>query len=173
MKVCKIFNEHFIKAASNIGSEEPIRDDEIIDDILCAYNGSEVIQRITCNVPHDAIFTFSSTTVKEVDALLNKTDPKKATGYYDIPPKLLKMGATELAPTITNLINQSIEKCRFPTLKKSELSPLFKNNDNLITDNYRPLSILPSVSKLFEKVLNQQLYEYFPKYFAGLIVRIP
>ena len=59
VKVCKIFNEHFIKAASNIGSEEPIRDDETIDDILCAYNGSEVIQRITCNVPHDAFFNFS------------------------------------------------------------------------------------------------------------------
>ena len=70
MKVCKIFNEHFIKAASNIGSEEPIRDYETIDDILCAYNGSEVIQRIACNVPHDASFNVSSTTVKEVDALL-------------------------------------------------------------------------------------------------------
>ena len=70
-------------------------------------NGSEVIQRITCNVPHDAIFKFSSTTVKEVVGLLNKTDPAKATGYDDIPPKSLKMGATELAPTITNLINQS------------------------------------------------------------------
>ena len=118
MKVCKIFNEHFIKAASNIGSEEPIRDDETIDDILCAYNGSEVIQRITCNVPHDAFFNFSSTTVKEVGTLLNTTDPKKATGYDDIPPKLLKMGATESAPTITNLINHSIEKCRFPTALK-------------------------------------------------------
>ena len=46
VKVCKIFNEHFIKAASNIGSEDSIRDDETIDDILCAYNGSEVVQRI-------------------------------------------------------------------------------------------------------------------------------
>ena len=170
VKVCKIFNEHFIKAASNIGSEEPIRDDETIDDILCAYNGSEVIQRITCNVPPDAFFNFSSTTVKEVGTLLNKTDPTKATGYDDIPPKLLKMGTTELAPTITNLINQSIEKCRFPTaLQKFELSPLFKNNDNLITDNYRPLSILPSVSKIFEKVLNQQLYEYFQNILSGLL----
>ena len=80
------------------------------------------------------------------------------------------MGVTELAPIITNLINQSIEKCRFPTaLRKSELSLLFKNKDNLITDNYRPLSILPSVSKIFEKVLNQQLYEYFQNILSGLL----
>ena len=120
IKVCKIFNDFFIKAASDIGNEEPIRDDETIDDIMCTYDGCEVIQRITSNVPHDGIFKFSSTSVKEVNDLLNKTDPTKATGYDDIPPKLLKLGATELAPTITNLINRSIEKCRFPTaLKKS------------------------------------------------------
>ena len=43
-----------------------------------------------------------------------KTDHTKATGYA-IAPESFKLGATELAPTITNLINQSIEKCRFPT----------------------------------------------------------
>ena len=144
IKVCKIFNDYFIKAASNIGNEEPIRDDETVDDILCMYKDCEVIQRITSNVPHDGIFRFSFTSVKDVKDLLKKTDPTKATGYDDIPPKLLQLGATELAPTITNLINQSIEKCRFPTaLKQSELSPLYKSKDNLITDNYRPLSILP------------------------------
>ena len=120
IKVCKIFNDFFVKAASDIGNEEPIRDDETIDDILSTYDGCEVIQRITSNVPHDGISKFSSTSVKEVNDLLNKADPTKATGYDDIPPKLLKLGATELAPTITNLINQSIEKCRFPTaFKKS------------------------------------------------------
>ena len=170
VKVCKIFNEYFIKAASNIGNEEPIGDDETLDDILCTYKDFEVIQRITSNVPHDGIFNFSATTVKEVNDLLTKTDPTKATGYDDIPPKLLKLGATELAPTITNLINQSVEKSRFPTaLKKSELSPLFKNKYSLITDNYRPLSILPSVSKIFEKVFNQQLYDYFKHIMSGLL----
>ena len=84
--------------------------------------------------------------------------------------QLLRLWATELAPTITNLINQSIEKSHFPTaIKKSELSPLFKNKDSLITDNYRPLSILSSVSKIFEKVFNQQLYDYFKHIMSGLL----
>ena len=170
VKVCKIFNEYFIKATSNSGNEEPIGDDETIDDILCTYKDCEVIQRITSNVPHDGIFNFSASTVKEVNELLHKTDPRKATGYDDIPPKLLKMGATVLAATITNLINQSIEKSHFPTaLKKSELSPLFKNKDSLITENYRPLSILSSVSKIFEKVFNQQLYDHFQDIMSGLL----
>ena len=108
--------------------------------------------------------------MKEVKDLLKKTDPTKATGYDDIPPKLLQLGATELAPTIKNLINQSIEKCRFPTaLKKSELSSLYKSKDNLITDYYRPLSILPSLSKIFERIFNQQLYDYFKHILSDLL----
>ena len=129
----------------------------------------QIIQSITSNVPHEGIFNFSSTTVKGVNDLLNRTDPTKAIGYDDIPPKLLKLGATELAPTITNLINQSIVKYRFRTaLKKWESSPLYKNKDNLITVNHRPLSMLPSVSKIFEKVFNQQLYDYIKRILSGL-----
>ena len=127
-------------------------------------------QRITSNVPHDGIFRFSFMSVKEVKDLLKKTDLTKATGYDDIPPKLLQLGATELAPTVTNLINQSIENRRFPTaLKKSELSPLYKSKDNLITDNYRPLSILPSLSKIFERIFNQQSYNYFKHILSDLL----
>ena len=51
---------------------------------------------------------FFAATVKEVNDFLNKTDPTNATGYDDIPPKVSKLGSTELAPTITNLINRSI-----------------------------------------------------------------
>ena len=134
------------------------------------YKYCEVIQRITSNVPHDGIFRFSFTSVKEVKDLLKKTDPTKATGYDDIQPKLLQLGANELAPKITNLINQSIEKCRFPTaLKKSELSPLYQSKDNLITDNFRPLSILPSLSNIFERIFNQQLYDYFKHILSDLL----
>ena len=97
MKVFKIFNDYFIKAASNTENEVSIRDDEIIDAILCTYQGSELIQRIASNVLHDGIFKFSFAFVKGND-LLNKTDPTNATGYDDKPPKLLKMEATQLTP---------------------------------------------------------------------------
>ena len=87
---------------------------------------------------------------------------KQAAGYGNIPPKLLKVAADELAFPITNLINLSIEASCFPSnLKKSELSPLFKAKDSLLSENYHPLSILLSISKVFENVFYQQLYEYF------------
>ena len=54
-------------------------------------------------------------------------------------------------------------------VNKSELSPLYNYEDNLITGDYRPLSILPSLSKNFEKIFNQQLYNYFKHILSGLL----
>ena len=52
--------------------------------------------------------------------------------------------------------------CIFPDkLKIAEVIPLFKKGDKSIFSNYRPISLLPSISKLFEKVIYQQLYKYF------------
>ena len=97
-------------------------------------------------------------------------DKKKATGYDNIPPKILKVAAHELAFPITNLINLSVEASCFPSnLKKSELSPLFKAKDSLLSENYRPLSILPAVCKIFEKVFNQQLYDYFAHILSDIL----
>ena len=102
--------------------------------------------------------------------LLENMDKKKATGYDNIPPKILKVAADELAFPITNLINLSIEaSCFTSNLKKSELYPLFKAKDSLLSENYRPLSILPSISKVFEKVFNQQFYQYFTHILSDLL----
>ena len=54
-------------------------------------------------------------------------------------------------------------------MKKSELSPLFKAKDSLLSENYRALSILPSISKVFENVFNQKLYENFTQILPDLL----
>ena len=122
-EVCNIFNEYFIKAASNIGNEDPIRENESIADILSCYKDDDTIKLIINNSHHVGVFNFSSVTVQEVHKLLENMDKKKATGYDNIPPKILKVAAHELAFLITNLINLSVEASCFPSnLKKSELS---------------------------------------------------
>ena len=170
VKVCNIFNDYFINAASDIGKEHPIQHDENIEDILCSYKDHSIIRRIKSHVSQRSTFNFSPTTAKEVHDLLKNVDSKKATGYDNVPPKIIKMAADEFASPLTNLINLSIERSCFPSdLKKSELSPLYKCKDCLVSGNYRPLSILPSVSKIFEKIYNQQLYEYFKHVLSDLL----
>ena len=68
----------------------------------------------------------------------------------------------ELLNPITNLINQTLSTGKFPKLLKiAKISPIFKKGDDTLLSNYRPVSVLPSVSKVFEKVIYNQIYEYF------------
>ena len=65
---------------------------------------------------------------------------------------------------LTLIINQSLLSGNFPDLLKvAKVVPLFKKGDSLIVDNYRPMSLLPSISKVFKKVVYIQLSEYLKK----------
>ena len=62
---------------------------------------------------------------------------------------------------ITNSINLSIENGCFPEeLKLAEVSPIFKKKDDLDKENYRPVSVLPHVSKVFERIMYHQINDY-------------
>ena len=95
---------------------------------------------------------------------------KKATGVDTISAKVLKAGAPVLNSHITSLVNSSITSGVFPDqLKLAQVIPLFKKLDPLDVKNYRPVSILPIISKVFEKVLSEQLSEYFDNIFHNFL----
>ena len=101
---------------------------------------------------------------------LRMINVRKATGYDNIPAKLLRLAQNELTYPITNLVNNSISMSTFPDqLKCAELSPLYKKEDNLNKKNFRPVSILTGISKLYESVVNDQLLEFFSRLFNDLI----
>ena len=65
---------------------------------------------------------------------------------------------------MTIIINQMLHSGIFPdALKVSKVIPLYKNDDKQLFSNYRPISLLPSISKIFEKVILLQLTEYLDK----------
>ena len=80
------------------------------------------------------------------------------------------MASNELAGPVSQLINASIRTSIFPQkLKCAEVSTLFKSKDAFDKANYRPLSILPSISKIFERSLYDQLYSFFEKIFNDML----
>ena len=84
-----------------------------------------------------------------------------STGYDDISSKLLKDASTTIAPHLSNIINLSYEMKTFPeSMKKATISALHKKKDVNIISNYRPISILPALSKVIEKSATVQLVEY-------------
>ena len=165
--VCKVFNDHFCTVTDHIGNADHLCDDEDINMVLSSYDTHESVVKIKSHVDGNSQFSFSPTTENTVYKLLNNINPRKSTGSDGIPPKLLKTAAREFSPHITSIINMSINDSVFPhDLKYAELSPIFKASDNLCKKNYRPVSVLPTASKIFEKVYFDQLYEYFTVIFS-------
>ena len=69
-----------------------------------------------------------------------------------IPPRIIKLCHKELTPALTKIINNSISQCVFPShLKKAEVIPLYKKKDHLSKENHRPVSIPPTLSKIWEQ----------------------
>ena len=90
--------------------------------------------------------------------ILKTLNPKKATGCDQIPAKLLKHAFFQIAPVISNRINKALDEGTFPNiLKKAEVILVYKKSDKLNKSNYRPVSILPILAKVFEKVLAHQI----------------
>ncbi len=115
-------------------------------------------------------FSFEHTDENKVIKIINKFDSKKATGVDKISVKLLKPGKEALVTHITKFVNKSIDSCIFPDqLKKAQVTPIFKKKDPLDKSNYRPVSILPIPSKIFAKVLSEQLSSYFDKIFDNFL----
>ena len=99
------------------------------------------------NPPSDLICTE-----EEVLDLLTSLDVSKSSGPDGISARMLKFTATSITPSVTKLFNQTITQARIPTQwKKSVIVPVPKSSDASTPANYRPISLLPLLSKLLER----------------------
>ena len=115
-------------------------------------------------------FNFSHVTMNDVLKELRSINIRMTTGCDLIPGKLIKEGADFLCKPIPSLINKCIDTCTFPnTLKLADVVPIFKKN-MLNKMNYRPISILSCISKIFEKLLISQLRMYFDDIFSQYLL---
>ena len=78
-----------------------------------------------------------------------------------VSPKLLKESAVAITKPITNIINSSINQCTFPlSWKMGQVTPIFKKDDELSKENYRPVTVLPAIKNVYERILVAQLYDF-------------
>ena len=86
---------------------------------------------------------------------------KKCSTNGSIPATILKQYVNVYLPFLTKAINYAITENTFPEqLKKSEVIPLYKKEDPLKKENYKPMSLLPHVSKVFERIIYKQINIY-------------
>ena len=93
--------------------------------------------------------------------VLKNLNTKKAKQENNIPIKLNKENIELFSSILSRMFNFYIDKTSFPiSLKQAHITPVHKKDDTNDKNNYRPVSILPSLSKAFEKCLYDQIYAY-------------
>ena len=129
--------------------------------VKISYNGtnsvSSYLKRHVSSCFH---FEYVNPTI--VMKYINDLASKSSCGPDKISSILLKRLANYIVTPLTVMINQSLCTGTFPDkLKLAKVIPLYKKGDNHVFDNYRPISLLSTVSKIFEKVVFIQVYDYF------------
>ena len=110
----------------------------------------------------DSVFKFSGVNEDCIDKIIKNTKSKSSTGYDNFSNKLIKHARAILVKPLTLLTNQIIHTGVFPRqLKIARVKPFFKKGDQSNFSNYRPISLLFSISKIFEQVMTAQLIDYF------------
>ena len=149
-------NEYFASVCDHFSSHS---------DPVDAPDMKKLDDYVSRKVPSHIHFTVPYITTQQVVEFIHGLNPTKATGIDGLGPRILKMAAGVLSPSITSLINKSIDSSCFPSqLKIAKIFPIHKSGPKSDPSNYRPISILPTISKLFEKHINKHLMGFLNKY---------
>ena len=164
VSVANVMNQHYVNVAKDIGEPDELDDGYTVKNIVHVdKNCLSVIKDHTDNYK----FSFLHISADTIYKMLIKLNVYKSTGYDRISPKLIRLGVEQLCMPVSYLVNFSIRTSTFPeALKRAEITPIFKKNDLLNKQNYRPVSTLPCLSKIFEGVLVAQLTTYFNQIFS-------
>ena len=139
-KVANTFNDYFIDCAS---AQIP----NLHESSLSSHPSTVEIQR------RHSHLSVSFYPVKEayILKLLESLKPNKATGPDRISPRVLAVSAKSIASLLTKLINHLITHNTWPTpWKRSNVSPIHKKESESLKENYRPVSVLTAISKIFD-----------------------
>ena len=115
---------------------------------------------------NDYSFFITPTDQEEVMKIIDNINISKATGPHSIPSNILQNIKQIISQPIVNIVNMSFEQGEYvDALKLSKAIPVFKGKgNNLEACNYRPISLLSNINKIFEKLMYIRLYSFFNKY---------
>ena len=107
------------------------------------------------------MFKLCEVTESQVESVIKKLPSNKAPGMDKISPRILKDSLPSTLSTITRIVNNSFFTNTFARAWKiAEVTPILKSGDPEVPNNYRPISLLPIISKITERLVHGQLMEY-------------
>jgi len=142
-------------------------DPQVMNDFMastvCSPSQQELIHITGCDMEDS--FSFRTLVVPEVRRMLHSTKTNTATGHDQISGYLLKALASAIAPNVTKIFNASLAQGNFPEAwKKANVSAIWKGKGSKSDPaNYRPISVLPVIARIFERACASQLSDYCDK----------
>ena len=125
------------------------------------YDPSVLDSNIKEKLENSPPLAFDFITEHDVYKTLDSLNVNKATGLDGIGPRILKLSAPIITKSVTHIINISIATNRYPDLlKHAKVTPILKKGARSNPENYRPISILPTLSKVIEKHIAKVIFSY-------------
>ena len=151
--IANIFNEYFVSIGLKL--QNKIHNGRVGQD-------QSVNQWLKGHFPSSMYFRL--VTINDVIDIVKTLECNKSPGYDGIHPRVLKRSIFVIAKPLCNIINLAIESGIFPdSLKIAKVIPVFKSGDKSLLTNYRPISVLSVFSKIFEKIICNQLMSFIDR----------
>lgn len=161
-QIANCFNTYFVNIKSHFNLVDST---DTSNNTNCEFQHELLTSFVSSKVSNDIFFHIPFVKESEVIQYLSKLNSRKATGIDGIGPYILKLSSSVIVPYVTSFINMCIHHCVFPDcLKQAKVFPIFKSGDKNNPSNYRPISVLPTISKIFERHLAKHLFSYLNKY---------
>ena len=171
------FNNFFEHAVDNLGIQEYRNDhnidinsvlDDPIDYAIAKYKNHPSIIMINENVSFESRFSFTAVNEDDIQREILNLNPKKPGTFGNVPTKMLKSSSEICNVALQNIwYSEILGKLYFPyKLKLADITPVYKKKDPTLVENYRPVSVLPSVSKSFERIIQKQFANYVDEFLS-------
>ena len=177
-KLVETFNTFFKEAVSKLDIKENIDIinldlsdcEDPVDIAIEKFKYHPSILKIKEMVSNNIEFNFSEISLTDVEDQMRKLNTKKGTTFKNIPPKILKDNADICCPILLQFINDCFKNNEFPNeLKHADVTPILKKGDATDVKNYRPVSVLPANSKIFERIMHTQIAEFMDSHLSTII----
>lgn len=169
LDISELFNKLFGDAVKNLNITSDPETSENIDCItgpilktIKKYEKHPSILTIKQNTNTDSYFSFSEVSLREIMKVINTLDSAKTVQKSDIPIKIIKENKDIFSRILQENYNFAVCNGLFPNeLKMANVSLVHKKGDHTDKNNYGPVSILPNISKVFERCMFKEMYSYF------------
>ena len=173
--IANIMNNYFTNITTHLKLKPTKIDPNAnLESIIDTFQNHESVQRIKlANFHSKSSLKFNNVSELDVKKEILNLSSKKATKKGHIPAKILKSSINIYLSELRILINNCLKEGVFPDdLKLADITPIFKKEDSLNIENYRPISMLSHLSKVFERILYKQIDSFmknkFSPYLYGL-----